>query len=149
MIQYRRIVRWQQRVRCRRGLQDRTPSPTEPLHKLLPEETSQIVAMAQDEKYSDLSHRILALTAGGKGLFHASISTVYRVLRTEYLTTARGTRRRHNGHSKPLVRKKLTGPNQQWCWGISYLMTRQKGQYLYLYLLLDEWSRKTIQWPIA
>jgi len=40
----------------------------------------------------------------------------------------------------------LTGPNQRWCWDISYLMTGQKGEYLYLYLLLDEWSRKAIQW---
>jgi len=38
MIQYRRITRWQQRVRLGRGLQDRKPGPTEPLHKLLPEE---------------------------------------------------------------------------------------------------------------
>jgi transposase InsO family protein len=28
-------------------------------------------------------------------------------------------------------------------------MTQHKGLYLYLYLLLDEWSRKTIQWRIA
>jgi hypothetical protein len=33
-----------------------------------------------------------------------------------------------------------TGPNQRWCWDISYLLTGQKGEYLYL--LLDEWSRK-------
>ena len=149
MIQYRRIARWQQRVRRERGLQDRRPGPTEPLHKLLPEETSQIVAMAKDEQYADLSHRILAVTAADKGLFQASFSTVYRVLRKEGLMTARGAWRGHNGHSKPPVRKELTGPNQRWCWDISYLMTHQKGQYLYLYLLLDEWSRKTIQWRIA
>jgi hypothetical protein len=28
-------------------------------------------------------------------------------------------------------------------------MTDQKGVYLYLYLLLDEWSRKAIQWRIS
>ena len=28
-------------------------------------------------------------------------------------------------------------------------MTHQKGEYLYLYLLLDEWSRKAIQWRVA
>ena len=28
-------------------------------------------------------------------------------------------------------------------------MTHQKGVYLYLYLLLDEWSRKAIQWRVA
>jgi transposase InsO family protein len=53
----------------------------------------------------------------------------------------------HNGNLKPPVRKELTEPNQRWCWDISYLMTHHKGQYLYL--LLDEWSRKTIQWRIA
>jgi transposase InsO family protein len=63
--------------------------------------------------------------------------------------TARGAWRGHNGNSKPPVRKELTGPNQRWCWDISYLMTHQKGKCLYLYLLLDEWSRKTIQWRIA
>jgi transposase InsO family protein len=149
MIQYRRIVRWQQRVRRGLGLQDRRLGPTEPLHKLLPEETSQIVAMAKDEQYADLSHRIVALTAADKGLFQASFSTVYRVLRKEGFMTARGAWLGHNGHSKPPVRNKLTGPNQRWCWDISYLMTHQKGQYLYLYLLLNEWSRKTIQWRIS
>jgi len=90
MVQYRRLVRWQQRVRRGRGLQDRRPGPTEPRHKLLPEETSQIVAMAKDEQYADMSHRILAVTAADKGLFQASFSTVYRVLRKEVLMTARG-----------------------------------------------------------
>jgi len=68
MIQYRRIVRWQQRVRHGRGLQDRRPSPTEPLHKLLPEETSQIVAMAKDEQYADLSRRVFESKTSEGGL---------------------------------------------------------------------------------
>jgi len=62
--------------------------------------------------------------------------------------SARGPGGAHNGHSKAPVRKELTGPNQRWCWDISYLMTFQKGVYLYLYLLLDEWSRKAIQWRL-
>jgi len=96
-----------------------------------------------------MSHRILAVTAGDQGLFQASFSTVYRVLKERNLMTARGPGRSHNGNSKPPVRKDLTGPNQRWCWDISYLMTGQRGEYLFLYLLLDEWSRKVIQWRIA
>jgi putative transposase len=61
----------------------------------------------------------------------------------------RGVGGAHNGNSKPPVRKDLIGPNQRWCWDISYLMTFQKGVYLYLYLLLDEWSRKAVQWRIS
>ena len=62
---------------------------------------------------------------------------------------ARGPGGTHNGNSKAPVRKNLTGPNQRWCWDISYLMTFHKGVYLYLYVLLDEWSRKVIQWRIS
>ena len=148
-IQQRRILRWQQRARQGQGLADLTPGPKDPLHRMLAEEIDQIVAMARSQEYVDLSHRILAVTAGDKGLFQASFSTVYRVLKEQNLMSARGPGGAHNGNSKAPVRKELTGPNQRWCWDISYLLTFQKGVYLYLYLLLDEWSRKVIQWRIS
>ena len=112
---------------------------------MLPEEIDQIVAMARSEEYVDLSHRIMAVTACDKDLFQASFSTVYRVLKEQNLMTARGPGGAHNGNSKAPVRKDLTGPNQRWRWDISYLMTLQKGMCLYLYLLLDEYSRKAVQ----
>ena len=148
-IQHRRIVRWQARSRQGQGLANLTPGPQEPLHRVLPEEIDQIMAMAKSQEYVDLSHRILAVTAWDKGLFQASFSTVYRVLKEQNLMSARGPGGAHNGNSKAPVRKDLTGPNQRWCWDISYLMTFQKGVYLYLYLLLDEWSRKAIQWRVS
>ena len=128
---------------------DQTPGPKEALHRILPEEIEQIVALAGHEQYADLSHRMLAVTAWEQGLFMASFSTVYRVLKERNLMSARGPGGAHNGNSKPPVRKDLTGPNQRWCWDISFLMTFQKGVYLYLYLLLDEWSRKVVQWRIS
>ena len=148
-IEHRRVVRWQQRSRYGQGLDDLPSGPKEPLHRILPDEVERIVAMAKSQEYVDLSHRILAVTASEKGLFQASFSTVYRVLKAQGLMTARGAGGPHNGNSKAPVRKDLTGPNQRWCWDISYLMTHQKGEYLYLYLLLDEWSRKVIQWRVA
>ena len=149
VIAHRRIVRWQQQARRGQSLANRTPGPREPLHRMLPAEIDQIVTLAKSPEYADLSHRILAVTAGDQGLFQASFSTVYRVLKAQNLMTARGPGGAHNGNSKAPVRKDLTGPNQRWCWDISYLMTDQKGVYLYLYLLLDEWSRKAIQWRIS
>jgi putative transposase len=147
-IEHRRVVRWQQQARQGQPLANLIPGPKDPLHRVLPEEIDQIVTLAKSQEYVDLSHRILAVTAGDQGLFQASFSTVYRVLKERNLMTARGPSRTHNGHSKAPVRKTLTGPNQRWCWDISYLPTFQKGEYLYLYLLLDEWSRKVIQWRI-
>ena len=148
-IGHRRIVRWQQRAAQGQDLANLTPGPKEALHRVLTEEIDQIVAMARSEEYVDLSHRILAVTAWDKGLFQASFSTVYRVLKEQNLMRSRGPGGAHNGRSKAPVRKDLTGPNQRWCWDISYLMTFQKGVYLYLYLLLDEWSRKAVQWRVS
>ena len=95
---------------------DLTPGSKEPLHRMLPEEIDQIVTMAKSQEYVDLSHRILAVTACDKGLFQASFSTVYRVLKERNLMTARGPGGARNGNSKAPVRKELTGPNQRWCW---------------------------------
>jgi len=149
VIEYRRVVRWQEKTRRGESLVNRTPGSPAPSHRVLPEEVEQIIAMAKSAEYADLSHRILAVTAGDKGQFQASFSTVYRVLKAGNLMTARGPGGAHNGNSKAPVRRELDGPNQRWCWDISYLMTFQKGMYLYLYLLLDEYSRKAIQWHIS
>ena len=149
VISHRRVVRWQERARAGLGLADATPGPREALHRLRPEEIARITAMAKSVEYVDLSHRILAVTAWDQGLFFASFSTVYRVLQAGHLMTARGPGGAHNGRSLAPVRKTLTGPNQRWCWDISYLLTFERGVYLYLYLLLDEFSRKAIQWRIS
>lgn len=149
-ISHRRVVRWQEHVRQGAGLADAKPGPREALHRLRPAELESITAMAQSQEYVDLSHRILAVTACEQGQFFASFSTVYRVLKAGNLMTARGGGGgAHNGRSLAPVRKVLTGPNQRWCWDISYLLTFEKGMYLYLYLLLDEFSRKAVQWRIS
>jgi len=149
MINRRRIRRWQNRIRHGLGIEDAKPGPREVLHRLLPLERQQVLDFARKEEYADLSHRILTVTAWEMNLFFVSFSTVYRLMRAEGLTTQRGCRRRHNGRSLAPVRKELTGANQRWCWDISYLRTYEKGIFLYLYLLLDEYSRKAISWLIS
>jgi putative transposase len=74
---------------------------------------------------------------------------VYRILCSEGLMSMRGPHRHHNGRSVPPTRKEITGPNQRWCWDISYLHTYERSVFLYLYLLLDEYSRKAIHWLIS
>jgi putative transposase len=115
----------------------------------LPQEREQVLEVARREEYADLSHRILTVTGWDQGWFFVSFSTVYRILRAENLTVLRGVHRLHNGNSVPPVRKQLTGPNQRWSWDISYLHTYEKGIFVYLYLLLDEYSRKAIHWVVS
>ena len=42
-----------------------------------------------------------------------------------------------------------TGPNQVWSWDITWLPTTVRGAYLYLYLIMDVWSRRIVGWQIA
>jgi transposase InsO family protein len=148
-INRRRVVRWRTKKNNSQCLQNLKPGPKEPVHKLLPEETEAVLQMAKKEEYADLSHRILAVTAWDLGIFFVSFASVYRILRSENLMAMRGIQRQHNGRSIPPVRKELSGPNQRWCWDISYLPTYEKGLFLYLYLLLDEYSRKAIAWLVS
>ena len=149
MINRRRIVRWKKKWKEYQNLCDLKPGQKYPVHKLLPEEKASVLFMAGREKYTDMSHRTLAVEAWEKGIFFVSFSSVYRILRSAGLMGMRGPSCQHNGNSIAPVRKDLTGPNQRWCWDISYLPTFEKGMYLYLYLLLDEYSRKVIQWLIS
>jgi putative transposase len=149
IINRRRITRWRCKKEDGHSLDNLKPGPREPVNRLLPIERASVLEMARKEEYADLSHRILAVTAWDLDIFFVSFSSVYRILRSENMVTMRGNLRPHNGRSIPPVRKELTGPNQRWCWDISYLPTMEKGVFLYLYLLLDEYSRKAISWLIS
>ena len=149
MISRRRVVRWQAKRRQGVDLADGTPGPNQPLHALLPEERQQILAAARHEGFADMSHRILTVTAWDNQMFFVSFTTVYRVLKAAGMMTNRGCQGAHNGRSLPPFRRQLTGPDQRWCWDISYLPTFEKGLFLYLYLLLDEYSRKVISWLVS
>jgi len=148
-INRRRVVRWERERREGNSLRNRKPGALNPVHRLLPEEKEAVLQMAGKEEYADLSHRILAVTAWENEDFFVSFSSVYRILFSDDLMAMRGNHQPHNGRSLPPVRKELTGPNQRWCWDISYLPTFEKGLFLYLYLLLDEYSRKAISWLVS
>jgi len=146
MISERRIRHWQ-----RRGtrLEDIRPGPQKAPHALLPEEKEKILEMARDEKYVDDSPRVLAAKGADKGDVFVSASTVYEVMRGANLMRARCVKRQLNGSSKKPDRPEIDGANQRWCWDISYLKTIVKGIFLYLYVLLDEYSRKVVAWRVS
>jgi hypothetical protein len=121
MIHRSRILRWQKTCRDGGTLDNGTPGPKHALHRLLPEERETMVTLARREDLADLSHRELTVTAWDKGWGYVSFRTTYRILWNAGLMGMRGKDRRHNGSFVAPVRKDLTGPNQRWCWDISYL----------------------------
>lgn len=148
-IDRRRVVAWRQKKEKGIGLQNGKPGPKKALHALLCEEEKELLLMAKADEYADLPHRALAIKGGEMSRFFLSFSSVYRVLRRANLMGPRPGARSANGKSIAPKRDKLTGANQRWCWDISYLPTHEKGLFLYLYLIVDEYSRKAIHWHIS
>jgi putative transposase len=92
--------------------------------------------------YCDLSPHQIVPRLADTGVFLASESTIYGVLRAEGLQTRRGRAK------APVVRhvpaQIAHGPNQVWRWDITYLPTTVHGRILYSYLIHDVWSRKIV-----
>jgi transposase InsO family protein len=147
-LSVRRVQAWCARVKAGRSLMDRPGGPREAPHRLLLSEKKAILARAALEAHADASSRVLAYQALDEGVFAVSPSSVYRTLAAEALAVVRGPARRKARTTKPL-REELTGPNQRWCWDISYLRTPSKRSFLFLYVMLDEWSRKVVAWLVA
>jgi putative transposase len=144
-ISVHRVRRWQRRV----SLVDATPGPVTAPHALLRKEKDAILKLALDDKYVDDSHRVLTAKGADLDLFYVSASTVYTVMRQNSLTVDRCGCSRKNGKRTAPDRPDIDASNQRWCWDITYCHTRVKGIFLYLYTLLDEYSRKVIAWRIS
>lgn len=59
----------------------------------------------------------------------------------------------HRGKSKPRQNRKLkallaTAPNEVWSWDITYLQSCIKGQFYYLYMIEDIFSRGIVGWEV-
>jgi putative transposase len=59
----------------------------------------------------------------------------------------RGKTQQHKKHPAP-TSFTATGPNQVWSWDITYYSSRVRGQYYYLYLIEDIFSRKIVGWEV-
>lgn len=119
----------------------------EPVNKLTKEEYNSVVRVANLPKYVDLPPSQIVPALADKGIYIASESTMYRILKNENMQHHRG---RSKGPSKPKVPDThiATGPNQVWSWDITYLNTSVRGMYYKLYMFLDIFSRKIVGWEV-
>lgn len=135
----RTIMRWRQQG----GGQDQRKGPlTAPANKLSEKERQQILDTANSVSFQDLSPKQIVPKLADQGVYLASESTFYRVLKEHKMLA-------HRQASKPAVTRRpkehvATGPCQVWSWDITYLQTSVKGLFFYLYMIMDVWSRKII-----
>ncbi|KQC04791.1 MAG: integrase [Methanoculleus sp. SDB] len=136
-ISARTLIRWRQQG----GGQDQRQGPSDaPANKLSEQERQQVLAVANSAPFRDLSPKQIVPQLADQGVYLASESTFYRVLKEHAMLA-------HRQASKPAVTHRpkahvATGPCQVWSWDITYLKTSVKGLFFYLYMVLDVWSRK-------
>lgn len=138
-VSARTIQRW---IDDNGGEDARRGPHREPTNKLSATEREQVIETANSPAYRDLSPKQIVPRLADEGVYVASESTVYRVLRDQ-------DQMAHRERSRPATARRpdehvATGPNQVWVWDISYLPGPVRGTFFYLYLILDVWSRKIV-----
>jgi transposase len=115
-------------------------------HRLSEEERQRILLTCNQPEYASLPPGQIVPALADQGLYIRSESSFYRVLHQAGQCQRRG-RARPPQAARTVPRLRADGPNQLWSWDITYLPTTVRGVWLYLYLLIDVWSRLDGPWP--
>jgi transposase InsO family protein len=139
----RTIQRWDKNLEGdRRKVREYVPK-----NALSAKERENIISCSCSERFANMTPCEIVPTLAEEGLYIASESTFYRVLKAENLL-------HHRYETKPRTARhhpkelKATGPIQVWSWDITYLPTYINGKYFYLYLIEDVWSRMIVGWRV-
>jgi putative transposase len=122
---------------------DNRPEPT---NKFSETEEQAIIDVCNSERFNSLPPSQIVPILADEGEYLGSERTFYRVLHK------RG-QQHHRGHSAKPARRKptsycATGPNQVWSWDITFLRSPVRGQFFYLYLVIDIYSRMVVAWEV-
>lgn len=137
-IPLRTIERWEHQ-----GFSDRRKgSRAVPANKIPDAEKEQIVDLLKSPAFGDSNPNQIVPRLADQGIYIGSESTMYRILKDLKMN-------RHRLSNQPSTRKRpepfiAVGPNQVWSWDITYLPSKIRGQFFYLYMMMDVYSRKVV-----
>lgn len=115
--------------------------------KLQEDEKDKILEICCSDKYKDDNPYKIHASLLDEGVYIASISSFYRILRENGLLNHRRNTRPNKKRNKP-IQKIATGPDQVWCWDITCLHSNVRGAYYYAYTIIDIWDRSIVKWAI-
>ncbi len=131
---------WRRWQKCREDGRPGAVRPT-PANRLSTEEEAQIREVCHQTAYASLPPSQIVPRLADKGIYLASESTFYRVLRRHGEVHHRGRKRRAERVIAPRTYT-ATGPRQVWTWDITWIPSVVRGRWYYLYLIEDVFSRK-------
>jgi transposase InsO family protein len=138
------IQRWRQREDQVDG---RITAKKQPANKLTELEQQCILTTASSDEFASMPPNKIVAALLDEGIYIASQSSFYRVLNAH-------KQLKHREKSKPanVVKKPqpltATKPNEVYTWDITYLPSAIKGQFFYLYMIMDLFSRKIVGWQV-
>ena len=141
----RTLQRWQtgETIHCdQRSFRD-----CQPPHKLTAIERAEVLTVANSDDFGHLPPSQIVPRLADQGSYLASESTFYRILREEKQLAHRRSERPAQIRTKPRA-VCATAPNQLYSWDITYLPSLIRGQFFYLYLFVDIFSRKIVGWQV-
>jgi putative transposase len=114
---------------------------------LTQDEQQKVISDLNSDRFKDMAPPQVYSTLLDEGVFHCSISTMYRLLRKRGEIKDRRNQRSHVPPQRPELL--ATGPNQVWSWDITKLKGPRKWTFLHLYVVIDVFSRFVVGWCIS
>ena len=137
-LSLRTVQRWRH-VGCdRRQIAQREA----PANKLSDSEREAVLHAANQPGFASLTPHQIVPKLADEGIYLASESTFYRVLKAANQQVRRG--RAKAPKRRILTTHRADGPNQVWCWDITWLPSTVKGRFFYWYMVKDIYSRKLV-----
>lgn len=124
------------------------PRLSSPPRRLSSEECARVAETLHTPEFVDQPPAEVFATLLSRGVYLASIRTMYRILARlgESNERRRGHQQAHE-HVKPSLT--ATAPNQVWTWDITKVAGLDKGVFFYVYVILDLFSRYIVGWLVA
>jgi putative transposase len=146
-IDLRTLRRWTAGAGLARG--DCRPGADRPVpsHALSEAERARIVAVCNEPRFAETPPGQIVPMLADEGLYIASESSFYRVLRAHGQVNRRG-RARPPRASPPPRTHIATRAREVWCWDVTFLPSSIQGRWFYFYLILDLYSRKVVGFEV-
>ena len=139
-----RATFYRRRRPAKTGQRQSRPKPARALSEA---ERNEVFDVLCSPRFADRAPAEVYATLLDEGVYLCSERTMYRVLAERRAVRERRAQRSHPNHPKPEVVARA--PNEAWSWDITRLLGPTKGRYLYLYVILDIFSRYVTGWMVA
>lgn len=145
-ISVRTVQRWRQGGEVRADGRPGARRP-EPGNKLTAEERAQILEQCNHLDHANLPPSQIVPRLADQGVYIASESSFYRVLKAAGQQSERGRAKKRRKPTAPATHV-AKAANEVWMWDVTYLPTRTRGLFYYLYSIEDLSSRKIVVWEV-